>query len=124
MKIKAFWDEKTSEEKKMLRKKAIAIGVTVVGIAITGVVIWISKTGSQPYSSSWLKTLSDAELGAEREKARLAYRDAGNNYDLACKWDHLRRMMDAEIDARKNVDFKDYVFPVHGEHGTNLYKPD
>ena len=125
MKVKGFGKEKTPFKKKALGKKAIAVGTTLLGVAIATVVIATRQEEPEPYSASWLGNLSDDELAVEREKARLACRNTGHDWGLALERERIfNKVKEEEIRRRQRDDTGDYVFPVHGEHGTNLYKPD
>jgi len=116
-KVKQFLEEN--------KKPLMVIGGVLLtgGLAILG---W--KTSGQgdpePYTTEWLKGLSEEELPEEHEKARLAMRDARDNWVLACKMDFWRRNIAAEIQRRKSGGTDNYISPPPREDGYNLYRPD
>ena len=116
-KVREFVDE---------HKKPILTVGSIIATCVLAIIGYhvLEQNNSEPYSSQWLEGLSDGELREEHEKARLALRDSGDDWDLACKMDFLRRQIDSEIEKRKNDGTDNYVYPPHREHGRNLYKPD
>ena len=125
MENKRLRKEETPSEKKAFGKKAVVVGTTFLGVAIAAVMVGARRDEPEPYSASWLGNLSDDELAAEREKASLACRDTGHDWELALERERIfNRIKEEEIRMRNKDNTGDYVFPAHGEHGTNLYKPN
>lgn len=121
-------NEKLATARKFMRKhkKSLLIISSILAtsaLAIVGCNV-LKQSGSDPYTTQWLKGLSDDELPEEHERARLAMRDAHNDWDLACKMDFWRRKISDEIELRKDDGTDNHTFPPAREDGYNLYRPE
>ena len=99
-----------------------AIIGTGVGVGIVVLCVAAKTSAPLPYSSDWIRRLSDEAWEQEREKVRLRYCSAGNTaeggYLQRVLWlfDSVKREKDGPITGP--------MYPHSREHGWNLYKPD
>lgn len=82
------------------------------------------STMNYSYSNSWFKSASDSDLDTEREKVRVAYCSAGDDFDLACELQELLWKFDAEMSKRAWAGEEPRGPAFHREHGWYLPNDD
>ena len=78
-------------------KKALAITGTVVGVGIVGAGLFLFGKGDSKYDVKWLKSLPLEQLNEIREKVRIAFCEAGKDYNLASQLQSLLSIIDKII---------------------------
>lgn len=76
------------------------------------------------YSNNWFAKATDAELGIEREKVRLAYCSLGDNFSEAYRLQNLLRRFDKEMGKRVWEDEVPYAPSIYCKHGWYLSNDD
>lgn len=99
----------------------IGISVTIAGFELFKL---LSDKENSKYSNKWFESASEDELEMEREKVRLEYCSAGDNYTLASQLQRLLLKFDDVIRNRASSSSDDYEYPKHREHGWYLPNDD
>ena len=76
------------------------------------------------YSSKWFEGVTDDVLSAEREKVRLEYCSAGDNFSEASRLQNLLWRFDKEMSKRAWGDEIPHAPSIHREHGRYLPNDD
>jgi DNA-directed RNA polymerase subunit M/transcription elongation factor TFIIS len=82
------------------------------------------STMNYSYGNSWFKFASDSDLDTEREKVRVAFCSAGDDFDLACELQELLWKFDAEMNERAWAGEEPRGPAFHREHGWYLPNDD
>lgn len=82
------------------------------------------STMNYSYGNSWFKSASDSDLDTEREKIRVAFCSAGDDFDLACELQELLWKFDAEMNERAWAGEDPHGPAFHREHGWYLPNDD
>ena len=75
---------------------------------------------ANPYSNDWFDNVTDEKLEIEREKVRLAGFSVGDNFNEACRLEHLLRRFDKEMSKRAWKNEIPHAPSIHREHGWYL----
>ena len=72
------------------------------------------------HNSRWFESVSDAELEVEREKVRLAYCSAGDDFGVTSTLQSLLWRFDKEMSKRAWGNETPHASSIHREHGRYL----
>lgn len=107
-----------------MSKKTVSIlsGVVVTTLGMCGLYRVFNNIEPPEYSWKWFEKLTNVEWEKEREKVQRIVMSPKYSDDMREEARKLLNVFDIIKRKKEGTGFKDYRFPVHGEHGTNLYK--
>lgn len=117
--------------KQKAKDRFIAVGKFVgAAAAVLGVAYLASQAtgdddeGELNYSGRWMRSATDYELDTEREKVKMAYCSAGDDFDSACRLQNLLWRFDEEMSKRAWAGEEPRGPGFHREHGWYLPNDD
>lgn len=107
-----------------MNKKIVSIisGVTFTTLGGYGLYKGFINKSPLKYSPEWIEGLTSKQWENEREKLQQVVMSPKYADSLRIEARKIIELFDKIKNKKEWKGFANYKFPVHGEHGTNLYK--